>query len=74
MIKVSFITQSAVMAKSPVDRNSYLMEADFGTKCLITDPAADKYLNRAKEKKAKTVPEDSYSRWCGGSGGSDLFV
>jgi hypothetical protein len=50
------------------------MEADFGTKCLITDLAADKYLDRAKNKKDYAIPQDSYSRWCGGANGFDLFV
>lgn len=62
------------MANSPVDRNASMMEADFGTKCLITDLAADKYLDRVKTKKEYTIPQDSYSRWCGGANGFDLFV
>jgi hypothetical protein len=57
------------MANSPVDRNPELMEQEFGTKVLITDLAADRYL----EKAAKHGSE-RYSRWCGGKGGFDDFA
>jgi hypothetical protein len=46
-----------------------MMQEDFGTKVLITDLAADKYL----EKVAKHGTE-RYSRWCGGAGGFDDYV
>jgi hypothetical protein len=39
------------MANSPVDRNESLMEEDFGTKVLITDLAADKYLEHSRKQK-----------------------
>jgi hypothetical protein len=39
------------MANSPVDRNKSLMEKDFGTKVLITDRSADKYLDLSKQQK-----------------------
>jgi hypothetical protein len=45
------------------------MQENFGTKVLITDLAADKYL----EKAAKHGTE-RYSRWCGGKGGFDDFA
>jgi hypothetical protein len=57
------------MANSPVDRNSELMQQEFGTKVLITDLAADHLL----EKAAKYGTE-RYSRWCGGKGGFDDFA
>ncbi len=44
------------------------MQEDFGTKVLITDLAADYYL----EKAAKHGTE-RYSRPCGGAGGFDDF-
>jgi hypothetical protein len=46
-----------------------MMQEDFGTKVLITDLAADRYL----EKAAKHGTE-RYSRWCGGAGGFDDYV
>ena len=57
------------MANSPVDCNSELMQQEFGTKVLITDLAADKYL--AKSAKHGT---ERYSRWCGGRGGWDDYA
>jgi hypothetical protein len=50
-----------------------MMQEDFGTVVLVTSPIADKYLNKAKAKKY-SVPEDRYSRPCGGSGGFDDYV
>lgn len=57
------------MANSPIDRNTELMQEQFGTKVLITDIAADKYL--AKAAKHGT---ERYSRWCGGKDGFDDFA
>ena len=57
------------MANSPVDRNASLMQEDFGTRVLITDLAADKYLNRS----AKHGTE-RFRVWCGGKGGFDDFA
>lgn len=62
------------MALSPTDYNSEAMSKDFGTVCLITNPMADTYLRKARKLANSKVPEDSYSRWCGGKGGFDLFV
>lgn len=62
------------MALSPTDYNSKAMSEDFGTICLITSPLADKYLSVPKRPKKPEVPNDVYSRWCGGRGGFDLFV
>ena len=54
------------MANLPVDKNSSMMEEDFGTRVLITDPAADKYLYKA----AKENPEqEKFKKFCGGKGG-----
>jgi len=58
------------MANHPnPDRNASMMQNDFGTKVLITDPAADRLL----EKAAKYGTE-RYSRWCGGKGGWDDYL
>jgi hypothetical protein len=57
------------MANSPVDRNPELMQQEFGTKVLITDLAADKYLNQAAKH-----GNERYSKWCGGKGGFDDFA
>ena len=47
------------------------MFADHGTKVLITNPLADKYLDMAA--KQKRVPE-KYSQWCGGKEGWDDYT
>jgi len=52
------------MAKSPVDRNASLMQETTGARVLITDLAADRYL----EQSAKHGTE-RYSVWCGGKNG-----
>jgi hypothetical protein len=46
-----------------------MMQEDFGTKVLITDLAADKYL----EKSAKHGTE-RYRVWCGGRDGWDDYA
>ena len=56
------------MSNLKVDRNEQQMFAEYGTKCLITDVIADKYLEQAKK-----VGTERYSRWCGGTGGFDDF-
>ena len=61
------------MAVSPVDKNSSLMQEDFGTVVLITDPAADRYLAKAAKQRQCSIPEDRYSRPCGGRGGFDDY-
>jgi hypothetical protein len=62
------------MAKNPnPDRNSIIMEENFGTVCLITDIQADRYLKMAR-KKVSEPPTDRYSRPCGGKGGFDDYV
>ena len=47
------------------------MFADHGTKVLITNPLADKYLDMAS--KAKRIPK-KYQQWCGGKEGWDDFT
>jgi hypothetical protein len=62
------------MANHPnPDYDSSQMESDFGTVCLITNPIADKYLNRAKKQKS-SPPKDRLSRPCGGKGGFDDYA
>jgi len=55
------------MANSPVDKGDDFIKSGM---TLITDPASDKLLQKAKYK----IPEDRYSRPCGGAGGFDDFV
>jgi hypothetical protein len=62
------------MAVHPTDYNPEYMKEAQGTVCLITDRRADKYLDMAKASNKASVPSDSYSRWCGGKGGFDLYV
>jgi hypothetical protein len=57
------------MANSPIDKNPDIMQEQFGTRVLITDLAADKYL----EKSAKHGTE-RYRVWCGGKNGFDDFA
>jgi hypothetical protein len=38
------------MANSPVDKNAKIMNAEHGTKCLITDQKADYYLALSAKK------------------------
>lgn len=62
------------MANNPnPDRNSSIMEENFGTVCLITDIQADRYLQMSR-KKISEPPSDRYSRPCGGKGGFDDYV
>lgn len=60
------------MANHPIPDNvPSMMESDFGTKVLITDPASDRYFARIRKN---DPPKDRYSRPCGGKGGFDDFV
>jgi hypothetical protein len=54
------------MANLPVDKNSSMMEEDFGTRVLITDPAADKYLDKAAKENSE---QEKFKKFCGGKGG-----
>jgi len=58
------------MAISPVDRHANLMQETTGARVLITDLAADRYL----EKAAKENPnQKKFTEFCGGPGGWDDF-
>ena len=57
------------MANSKVDVDEQQMFAEHGTKCLITDVSADKYLDQAKKH-----GEERFSKWCGGKGGFDDYA
>jgi hypothetical protein len=47
------------------------MQEQFGTRVLITDPAADRYL----EKAAKNAPnQKKFTEFCGGVGGWSDFT
>ena len=58
------------MANSPVDRNSEFMQQEFGTKVLITDLAADRYLEKARKE---DPTQKKFTKFCGGAGGWDDF-
>ena len=59
------------MANSPIDRNAELMQQEFGTRVLITDLAADRYL----EKAARENPnQKKFTEFCGGAGGWSDFT
>jgi hypothetical protein len=61
------------MANSPnPEYLSEVMFEDFGTRVLITDPAADAYLRASKAKKDSI--KEKYSQWCGGVGGFDDYT
>ena len=60
------------MANNPIPDNvPDMMEKDFGTVVLTTDPRSDVYL--AKYRK-NNPPADRNSKWCGGKGGFDDYV
>jgi len=44
-----------------------------GTKCLITSPKADYYLEQARQGKKHQIPE-KYRNWCGGPNGWDDYT
>jgi hypothetical protein len=46
-----------------------MMQEDFGTKVLITNLAADRYLEKAAKHGT-----DRYSKWCGGKDGWDDYA
>jgi hypothetical protein len=56
------------MANSPIDKNPKIMQEQFGTRVLITDLAADKYLAQANRH-----GKERYERWCGGTSGWDDY-
>lgn len=62
------------MANHPnPDYDPIHMERKFGTVCLITNPIADYYLNKASKPK-NNPPQNRLSRPCGGKEGFDDYV
>jgi hypothetical protein len=59
------------MANSPVDRNSEIMLAEHGTRCLITDIAADKYLAKAHKERSD---QKKFTEFCGKQNGWDDYT
>lgn len=59
------------MALNPVDRNASLMQETTGARVLITDLAADRYLERA----AKENPnQKKFTQFCGKQNGWDDYT
>lgn len=58
------------MALSPVDKSQEFINSGMR---LITDRLSDKLLEKAHKTKYE-IPNDRYSRPCGGAGGFDDFV
>jgi hypothetical protein len=57
------------MANHPnPDNVPSMMQEDFGTTVLITNPAADRLLAKAAKH-----GKERYAKWCGGAGGFDDF-
>lgn len=56
------------MAISPTDKGNDFIESGM---TLITEISSEKYLKKTKKYQ---IPEDRYSRPCGGAGGFDDFV
>jgi hypothetical protein len=59
------------MANKPVDKVPAMMQEEFGTKVLITDPASDRILNRAAREKPD---QKKFTQFCGGVGGWNDFT
>ena len=63
------------MGLYPVDKGNEFIDEGM---TLITETDSEKYLKQYKTMKKKEelydLPEDRYSRPCGGSGGFDYFV
>jgi hypothetical protein len=63
------------MGLFPVDKSKEFIDEGM---TLITETDSEKYLKQYKTMKKKEelydLPEDRYSRPCGGSGGFDDFV
>jgi len=55
------------MGISPTDKSKDFIESGM---TLITEVASDKYLKKTEYK----IPEDRYSRPCGGAHGFDDYV
>lgn len=62
------------MANHPIPDNvPHIMNEEFGTTVLITDPRADAYLARAR-KPDNSPPINRMEKWCGGKNGFDDYV
>jgi hypothetical protein len=59
------------MALNPVDRNAELMQQEHGTRVLITDLAADKYLERAHKDNPS---QKKFTEFCGKQNGWDDYT
>ena len=59
------------MANSPIDKNPKIMQEQFGTRVLITDLAADKYLEKAHKE---NPTQKKFTEFCGGAGGWSDFT
>jgi len=59
------------MANSPIDKSEDFIQSGM---TLITEISSEKYLQKAKKLKNYKIPDDRYSRHCGGVGGFDDFV
>jgi len=59
------------MANLKVDRDEKQMFAEQGTKCLITDLAADKCLAKARKE---DPTQKKFTEFCGGKGGWSDFT
>jgi len=59
------------MANSRVDEDRAFMFQEHGTKCLITDLTADKYLSKASRNSSD---QEKFKKPCGGKGGWDDFT
>jgi hypothetical protein len=59
------------MANSKIDKDREHMFAEHGTKCLITDKIADKYLAQASKE---DPTQKKFTEFCGGAGGWSDFT
>lgn len=63
------------MANSPIDKSQDFIQSGM---TLITELSSEKYLNLVQKTKNLSknyeIPENRYSRPCGGAGGFDDFV
>jgi hypothetical protein len=53
------------------DKVPSMMQEDFGTKVLITDLAAERYLEKAKKE---TPNQKKFTEFCGGKAGWNDFT
>ena len=71
-LKVLVTALLRIMYKKPyTDNVPSMMDEDFGTVVLITDPSSDRYMSKVYKNHP---PKDRLSRCCGGKGGFDDFV